>query len=241
MEQTPEQALTVIARVKNAFPTKFGLPRQGALAEDVEAVIVFEPPFRNPDALRGLEEYSHIWLLWAFSGVKREHWSATVRPPKLGGNTRVGVFATRSPFRPNAIGLSLVRLIGIEKTKEYGHILRVSGVDMMNDTAVYDLKPYLPYADCAPDARGGFSETYREAALVVDFPTPLLDRVPPPLQQALIGALGRDPRPGYQHDPMRVYGFFYGGMDVRFRVDGEVLTVCDVVPMEPSDKYAKKT
>lgn len=225
-----ENKLTVIARVRDAFPTKFGLPRQSGLVGEIEATIVFEPPFRHPDALRGLEAFSHIWVLWGFEGVERAGWSATVRPPKLGGNARVGVFATRSPFRPNAIALSCVRLTGIEKTEKYGHVLRVSGVDMMDGTAVYDIKPYLPYADCVPDARGGFSDAHRDDRLTVDFPRALLARVPAGLREALVGALARDPRPGYQDDPARVYGFLYGGADVRFRVENGVLTVCDVAP-----------
>ncbi len=225
-----EHGLTVVARVRDAFPTKFGLPRQSGLVGAIGATIVFEPPFRRPDALRGLENFSHIWVLWGFEGVERGRWSATVRPPKLGGNARVGVFATRSPFRPNAIGLSCVKLDAIEKTREFGHVLRVSGADMMDGTAVYDIKPYLPYADCVPDARGHLSGARGDGRLTVDFPETLLERVPEDLREALIGALSGDPRPGYQDDPARVYGFLYAGRDVRFRVESGTVTVCDVVP-----------
>ena len=215
----------IIARIRSDFPTKFGIPRQSGLVEDLRATVVFEPEYRNPDALRGLEEFSHLWLIWQFSQAVRENWSPTVRPPRLGGNTRMGVFATRSPFRPNPIGLSCVRLVGMEKDPELGHVLVVAGADLMDGTPILDIKPYLPYADSHPEALGGFTGNVGGKVLEVNFPPELLDQVPEDKREALIGVLSRDPRPSYQHDPERVYGMAFAGLEVHFSVDGDVLHV----------------
>ncbi|WP_209344567.1 tRNA (N6-threonylcarbamoyladenosine(37)-N6)-methyltransferase TrmO [Flavonifractor sp. AGMB03687] len=220
----------IIARIRSDFPTKFGIPRQSGLVEELKATIVFEPEYRNPDALRGLEEFSHIWLIWQFSEAVRDKWSPTVRPPRLGGNTRMGVFATRSPFRPNAIGLSCVRLEAIEKDPKLGTVLVVSGADLMDGTPILDIKPYLPYADAHPEALGGFTGNVGGKALEVEFPPELLAQVPEDKREALIGVLSRDPRPSYQHDPERVYGMAFGGCEVGFSVDGETLYVRSVEP-----------
>lgn len=221
-------ALTVIARVHNDFPTKFGLPRQSGLIDTLRSTVVFEPAFRNPDALRGLTGYSHVWLIWGFSAFAREGWSPMVRPPRLGGNKRMGVFATRSPNRPNPLGLSCVRLERIESTPQ-GDVLIVSGADMMDGTPVFDIKPYLPYADCKPEAAGGFTDSTTFGRLHVIFPERWLATVPQVQRETLLSVLAGDPRPAYQDDPDRVYGFGYAGMDVRFTVAGDVLTVCEVV------------
>lgn len=223
-----DKPLRVIARVRNDFPTKFGLPRQSGLAESLRSLIVFEKAFRVPEALRGLEAFSHIWLIWGFHQARRDAWSPTVRPPKLGGNTRMGVFATRSPFRPNALGLSCVRLEKIVDLGEAGRALLVFGADMMDGTPVYDVKPYLPYADCRPEAVGGFADAHVSDALPVDFPAALLARVPEDRRAALLEALRQDPRPAYQADDTRVYGMPYAGLDIRFCVQDGVLRVCDV-------------
>ena len=215
----------VIATIRSDFPTKFGIPRQSGLVEELRATVVFEPDYRNPDALRGLEEFSHIWLIWQFSQAVRDRWSPTVRPPRLGGNTRMGVFATRSPFRPNPIGLSCVRLEAIEKDPELGHVLVVSGADLMDGTPILDIKPYLPYADAHPEALGGFTGNVGGEVLAVEFPTELLSQVPEDKREALMGVLARDPRPPYQHDPDRVYGMAFGGLEVSFSVEGERLSV----------------
>ncbi len=222
--------MQVIARVRNDFPTKFGLPRQSGLAP-VEALVVFEPPYRVPEALRGLEGFSHLWLIWGFHRAERASWSPTVRPPRLGGNRRVGVFATRSPFRPNPLGLSCVRLERMVETPGEGLALVVSGADMMDGTPVYDIKPYLPYADCHPEATGGFAEAALGYQVQVFCPEELLARVPEKRRPALLAALAQDPRPAYQRDGERVYGMPYAGLDVRFRVAEGVLTVVDVVPL----------
>ncbi|HIZ84706.1 MAG TPA: tRNA (N6-threonylcarbamoyladenosine(37)-N6)-methyltransferase TrmO [Firmicutes bacterium] len=222
-------AAKVIAHIRSDFPTKFGLPRQSGLA-DTEARIVFTPPYRNPDALRGLEDFSHIWLIWEFSGALREDWSPTVRPPRLGGNRRMGVFATRSPFRPNALGLSAVRLEEIRLHTEEGPQLLVSGADLMDGTPIFDIKPYLPYADCLPDAVGGFTDKTAFSHLAVDFPAPLLERIPSEKREALKQVLAQDPRPAYQKDSRRVYGFAFAGAEIRFRVEGEKLYVLEVEP-----------
>lgn len=219
-----------IARIRSDFPTKFGIPRQSGLVEELKATIVFEPEYRNPDALRGLEEFSHIWLIWQFSEAVRDKWSPTVRPPRLGGNARIGVFATRSPFRPNAIGLSCVKLEAIEKDPKLGTVLVVSGADLMDGTPILDIKPYLPYADSHPEATGGFTGNVGGKVLAVEFPPELLAQVPEDKREALIGVLSRDPRPSYQHDPQRVYGMAFAGLEVGFTVDGEVLTVRLVKP-----------
>ena len=220
----------IIATIRSDFPTKFGIPRQSGLVEELKATIVFEPEYRNPDALRGLEEFSHIWLIWQFSEAVRDKWSPTVRPPRLGGNTRMGVFATRSPFRPNAIGLSCVRLEEIRKDPKLGTVLVVSGADLMDGTPILDIKPYLPYADSHPEALGGFTGNVGGKVLEVDFPPELLAQVPEGKRGALIGVLSRDPRPSYQHDPDRVYGMAFGGWEVGFSVDGDTLHVRWVKP-----------
>ena len=222
--------MQIIARVHNDFPTKFGLPRQSGLVSEIQSVIVFEPEYRVPEALRGLEGYSHLWILWEFHQAVREKWSPTVRPPRLGGNTRMGVFATRSPFRPNPIGLSCVRLVDIRRTEQYGTVLVVSGADMMDGTPVYDLKPYLPYADCHPEATGGFAQEAmaNRPPLKVNIPENCLARIPAARRSALIGALAQDPCPAYQDDPRRVYGLPFAGLDVRFTVAEGTLTVVEV-------------
>ena len=216
--------MKVIARIRSDFPEKFGIPRQSGLVPQLRAKIIFEPEFRNADALRGIEGFSHLWLIWQFSAAVRETWSPTVRPPRLGGNERVGVFATRSPFRPNAIGLSCVRLEGIAHEEGLGDVLLVSGADLMDGTPIYDIKPYLPYADAHPEARGGFAPLPKET-VAVDCPPELLAALPEGQREALLGVLAQDPRPQYQNDPERVYGMSFGGWDVRFRVRGERLEV----------------
>ena len=217
--------MQIIARMHSEFPEKFGIPRQSGLVKELRGMVVFELEYRNTDALRGLEGFSYIWLLWQFSRAVREEWSPTVRPPRLGGNERLGVFATRSPFRPNPIGLSCVKLVGIEKDPELGHMLVVSGADLMDGTPILDIKPYLPYADAHPEALGGFTGNVGGKVLDVAFPPELLDKVPEDKQEALTGVLSRDPRPSYQHDPERVYGMAFAGLEVRFTVDGDVLYV----------------
>ena len=221
--------MDIIAHIETDFPTKFGVPRQSGLIPDLRGRIVFERPFRNPDCVRGLDGFSHIWLLWQFSGAVRTKWSATVRPPRLGGNERVGVFATRSPFRPNAIGLSSVRLEWIEMDEALGPVLYVLGADLMDGTPVYDIKPYLPFTDSHPDATGGFADAARGHGLAVRFPDALLALVPEDAREPLMSVLAHDPRPSYQDDPSRRYGVPFAGRDVRFTVADGVLTVCEVV------------
>ena len=225
MEQIP---IKVIANIHSDFPTKFGIPRQSGLVEELTAQIVFTPDYRVPEAVRGLEEFSHIWLVWQFSGAVRESWSPTVRPPRLGGNTRMGVFATRSPFRPNAIGLSCVRLLKVEPNTPQGPVLTVAGADLMDGTPILDIKPYVPYADCKPEATGGFTDHAGDFLLHVEFPPNLLEQVPESRREALIGVLSHDPRPSYQRNPERVYGMEFAGVNVRFRVAEGILTVIDV-------------
>lgn len=215
-----------IARIKSDFPTKFGIPRQAGIVDALEAVIVFEPEYRNPDALRGMEGFSHLWLIWQFSEAVRDTWSPTVRPPRLGGNTRLGVFATRSPFRPNALGLSCVKLVGLEETAE-GTVIRVSGADLMDGTPIFDIKPYIPYADCHPDALSGFAPD-SGAKLSVSFGDGVEKNIPENKLGALIGVLENDPRPRYQNDPERVYAMEFAGFEVKFTVDGDALTVISV-------------
>ena len=218
--------MKIIARIHNAFDEKFGVPRQSGLAEEVISTIVFEEEFRAAEALRGIEEFSHLWLIWAFDRAERETWSPTVRPPRLGGNKRVGVFATRSPFRPNAIGLSCVRLLGVEKTPE-GHVLKVAGADLVNGTPIYDIKPYLPYADCKPDATGGFTDGTVKRTVEVRFSGETLKQLTEGERRELTAILKEDPRPAYQEDPEREYAFSFGGKNIRFKVAGGVLTVLE--------------
>jgi tRNA-Thr(GGU) m(6)t(6)A37 methyltransferase TsaA len=220
-----------IARMRSDFPSKFGIPRQSGLVQELKSTIVFEPEFRNADTLRGLDGYSHLWLIWQFSEAVRNDWSPTVRPPRLGGNVRMGVFATRSPFRPNNLGLSCVRLIGVEQTATEGTVVHVAGADLMDGTPIFDIKPYVPYSDCHPDALGGFTTTAGEFLLKVDFPKVLLSRIPANKQDAAIGVLSHDPRPSYQRDPNRVYGLPFAGYDIHFTVQEDQLQVCDVIPL----------
>lgn len=221
-----------IAHIRSDFAEKFGVPRQSGLVDALEASIVFTPPYRSPDALRGLEDFSHLWLIWVFDRAIRESWSPTVRPPRLGGNARMGVFATRSPFRPNPIALSCVKLEGIEQTAE-GPVLRVRGADLVDGTPILDIKPYIPYADCHPDALGGFAAVPAGESLTVEIPPELLERIPAQRREALRGVLAQDPRPHYQNDPNRVYGFPFAGMEVRFTVEGTILRVRDILPAKP--------
>ena len=226
MEQTA--SVRIIAHIRSDFQQKFGIPRQSGLVDELEAQIIFEPEFRNPEALRGVEGFSHLWLIWEFSQAKRDKWSPTVRPPRLGGNQRLGVFATRSPFRPNPIGLSCVRLVGVDLHTLDGPVIRVAGADLLDGTPIYDIKPYLPYADCKPEAVGGFAAQPKEATLSVDLPEELAFQVPAEKRAALIGVLAQDPRPPYQDDPERVYGMEFGGMEVRFRVEEDRLYVLEI-------------
>lgn len=221
--------MQIIARIHTDFPTKFGVPRQSGLASALESTIVFEPEFRNPDALRGIEDFSHIWLIWQFDRALREGWSPTVLPPKLGGKTRVGVFATRSPFRPNSIGLSSVRLTGVEPQTKDGPILHVAGADLVDGTPIFDIKPYLPYADAHPDAIDGFEGKRHAEPLRVVFPPELEAQIPPEKREGLRQALSCGPIPGYQHDPTRRYGFNFCGRDVRFTIADGTLTVVEIV------------
>lgn len=220
-----QHAMKVIARIRSDFTEKFGIPRQSGLVEALEARIVFEPEYRNPDAVRGMEGFSHIWLIWQFSRAVRANWSPTVRPPRLGGNTRMGVFATRSPFRPNALGLSSVKLLKVEPNTPQGPVLTVGGADLLDSTPIFDIKPYLPYVDAHPDARGGFTDTTKFYTLQVQAEPEVLEQIPADKRDALLGVLRSDPRPSYQHDPERLYGLSFGGVEVKFKVDGDVLTV----------------
>jgi tRNA-Thr(GGU) m(6)t(6)A37 methyltransferase TsaA len=222
-------SMKVIARIHTEFSTKFGIPRQSGLVDALKAIIVFEPEYRNPDAFRGLDEFSHIWLIWEFSEAIRDTWTPMVKPPRLGGNKRMGVFATRSPFRPNSIGLSSVRLENIEMNPDLGPILHVAGADLMDNTPIYDIKPYLPYTDSHPEAVGGFADNFIDYALKVVFPEEWLAMIPMDKREALIGVLSQDPRPSYQKDPMRIYGFEFDKFDIRFSVRDNVLTVCEIV------------
>lgn len=230
--QTEGAPLKIIARIRTDFPTKFGIPRQSGLIDSLKGVIIFEPEYRNPDAIRGLEGFSHIWLIWGFSESVRDSWSPTVRPPRLGGNKRIGVFATRSPFRPNAIGLSSIKLEGIEFNTETGPVLHVSGADLMNNTPIYDIKPYIAYTDSHPEAVGGFVDPLKDYLLKVEFPKELLEIIPLERREAIIGVLSHDPRPSYQNDPERIYGLEFAGFDIRFTVRDTTLTVCEVVRSE---------
>ena len=220
--------MKTIATIKTDFPTKFGIPRQSGIIASLQGRIVFEPEYRNPEAVRGLEEFSHIWLIWEFSETVREEWSPTVRPPRLGGNVRKGVFATRSPFRPNPIGLSSVKLDKIEIDPKLGPVLHVSGADLMDGTPIYDIKPYIAYTDSHPEAVSGFASKPAEYLLEVDFPEHLLESVPADLRESLIDVLAHDPRPQYHDDPERVYGMEFGGMEVKFQVEEMHLKVVEV-------------
>jgi len=221
--------MKVVARIKSPFSGKFGIPRQSGLVPELRSTIVFEPEYRNPEALRGMEGFSHLWLIWQFSEAARDTWSPTVRPPRLGGNTRMGVFATRSPFRPNPIGLSCVEIVAIEEQPGHGTVIVVSGADLMDGTPIYDIKPYTVYADCHPEARSGFASTVWERELELDFPSELRGRLSnAELCEALCGVLRNDPRPSYHNDPERVYGMDFGGYNVKFSVSGGVLKVLDI-------------
>ena len=230
MNQKSNEAMTlkVIAHIRTAFPTKFGIPRQSGLVDSLRGEIIFTPEYRSADAVRGLEEFSHIWLVWQFSGAVRDTWSPTVRPPRLGGNTRMGVFSTRSPFRPNPLGLSSVKREGIEMRPEVGPVLLVRGADLMDDTPIYDIKPYIPYADCHPDAAAGFTAQTQFHHVEVVCPEEVWAQVPAAERDGLRGVLENDPRPSYQHDPERVYGMEFAGLEVHFKVDGDTLTVTDI-------------
>ncbi len=217
-----------IAHMRSDFPTKFGIPRQSGLVEELRSVIVFEPEYRSEDALRGIEDFSHLWLIWQFSQAVREGWSPTVRPPRLGGNTRMGVFATRSPFRPNNLGLSCVRLLEVKHTQQYGTVLIVGGADLLDGTPIFDIKPYIPYSDSRPEAAGGFTDRVSDFLLDVKFPQELLEKLPADKQAAAVGVLSHDPRPSYQRKPGRVYGLNFAGFDIRFTVEDAVLTVQSV-------------
>ena len=220
--------ITPIARMKSDFSTKFGIPRQSGLVQELRSTIVFQPEFRNADALRGIEGFSHLWIIWQFSEAVRTEWSPTVRPPRLGGNTRMGVFATRSPFRPNNLGLSCVKLLGVEETAEFGTVIHVGGADLMDGTPIFDIKPYIPYADCQPDAVGGFTDTAGDFLLEVDFPVHLLSILPASKREAAVQVLSHDPRPSYQRKPGRIYGLTFAGFDIRFTVEENRLTVVAV-------------
>ena len=219
--------LTPIAHIRSDFSEKFGIPRQSGLVEELTATVVFEPEYRDISALQGLDGFSHLWLIWEFSKVRG--WSPTVRPPRLGGNRRMGVFATRSPFRPNPLGLSCVRLREIRRDRALGPVLIVAGADLLDGTPIYDVKPYLPYADCRPDAVGGFAARPKEADLTVECPPALLDRVPADKRAALLAVLAQDPRPQYQDDPERVYGMAFAGLEVKFQVAGDRLAVTEIL------------
>lgn len=224
--------LKVIARIHSDFPTKFGIPRQSGLIDSLKSTIVFEPAYRNADALRGLEGYSHIWLIWQFSETVMEDWCPTVRPPRLGGNIKMGVFASRSPFRPNAIGLSSVKLDKIQLESPQGPLLFVSGADLMHGTPIYDIKPYLPYVDCHPDATGGFALQSKAGTLTVNFPQQLRGLMPQENLGTLLEILAQDPRPAYQNTPNRIYGFEFAGFEVRFTVENNLLTVKELLPIK---------
>lgn len=220
----------VIAHIENDYKEKFGIPRQSGLVESLVSRIVFEPEYRNPDAFRGIEGYSHLWLLWHFSEADRgDEWSPTVRPPRLGGNTRVGVFATRSPFRPNSVGMSSVKLERFEVDRALGPVLYVSGADLLDGTPIFDVKPYLAYVDSHPEAKDGFALNQKEGTLQVEVPAEWLERIPEEKREGLKELLAQDPRPQYQNDPERVYKMRFGEQEVWFQVDGAMLTVCNIL------------
>lgn len=228
--------MNIVARIQTDFSTKFGIPRQSGLVKKLKATIIFEPEYRNVEAVRGLEDFSHIWLIWEFSEAKRDNWSPTVRPPRLGGNKRVGVFATRSPFRPNPIGLSSVELDKIEIHPKFGPILHVSGADLMDGTPIFDIKPYVPYCDNHSEATGGFTDDFKREKLSVVFSESLSKIIPKEKKAALHEVLAQDPRPSYQHDDERVYGLDFSGFDVRFKVIEKELIVESVIPLRKKDK-----
>ncbi|MGN1184395.1 MAG: tRNA (N6-threonylcarbamoyladenosine(37)-N6)-methyltransferase TrmO [Oliverpabstia sp.] len=230
-EHQKETFMRPIAHIHSNFPSKFGIPRQSGIVTSLKSTIVFEPEFRNPEALRGLEEFSHIWLIWEFSQSARSSWSATVRPPRLGGNERKGVFATRSPFRPNPIGLSCVHLDSIEWDTPQGAILHVSGADLMDKTPIYDIKPYIPYADCHPNATGSFAQQHKDDVLSVEISDHWMALIPEEHRDAVIGILEQDPRPAYHHDENRIYGFLYAGMEIKFQVHGNTATIYAIEKM----------
>jgi tRNA-Thr(GGU) m(6)t(6)A37 methyltransferase TsaA len=229
--------LLTIAHIETDFPTKFGVPRQSGLVSGLKGRIVFEPEYRNPEALRGLDGFSHIWLLWDFSEARRdgEKWQPTVRPPRLGGNRRMGVFATRSPFRPNNIGLSSVRILSIDLHTPDGPVIEVEGADLMDGTPIFDIKPYLPFTDSHPDAVGGFADAFVDYGLQVNFPAELLALVPEEKRESLLGVLAQDPRPAYQEDPARVYGFGFAGFEIKFTVAEDTLTVQEILSKQPEE------
>lgn len=226
-----QRSIAPIAHIECDLPTKFGLPRQSGLVNGLVSRVIFEPLYRDPVAFRGIEGYSHLWLIWGFSENGRDAWASTVKPPRLGGNRRMGVFATRSPYRPNALGLSSVKLERIALDPKLGPILTVSGADLMNGTPIYDVKPYLPFTDSHPDAAAGFAGDVFGHALEVVFPDALLEKIPPDRREALFGILAQDPRPAYIDDPARRFGFPYLQYDVRFTVDGDTLTVVEIADL----------
>lgn len=218
-----------IAHIRTDFSTKFGVPRQSGLVKELKGMIIMEPEYRNPDAFRGLEGFSWLWIIWQFSETICEEWSPTVRPPRLGGNIKKGVFATRSPFRPNSLGLSSVKIEEIRMDHpEYGPVIYVSGIDMMDGTPIFDLKPYVPASDIHEDADGGFSSNVDDYRVEVIFPQEMLEKIPEEKREPLIAVLAEDPRPAYQRDPDRIYGFGFAGFEIKFKVQDKTLTVCKV-------------
>ena len=218
-----------IAKIYNDFPSKFGIPRQSGRIAELESKIIFEKEFRNEDAFRGIEQFSHLWLIWEFSENKKEEWHTTVRPPRLGGNTRMGVFATRSPFRPNALGLSCVKLEAVEKDEKHDITLIVSGADLMNGTPIYDIKPYIPYADCIENAQGGFAEENKDYKAEVEIPESLLKIIPESKRKALIKVLEDDPRPSYKTETEKAYGFPFADWEIKFTAKGNKIVVTDII------------
>lgn len=221
--------MKIIAHIYNDFPEKFGIPRQSGLVKGLTGTIIFEKEYRVREALEGIEDFSHLWLIWQFSENLRDNWSPTVRPPRLGGEKRKGVFATRSPFRPNPVGLSCVKLEEVQHTDKYGTVLIVSGIDLMNGTPIYDIKPYIAYCDSVPEASEGFARDVKDYELKVNFDDCLLKKIPEDKQKALIGILKQDPRPAYHNDSERIYGVKFADFDIKFKVDKDVLTVVDVL------------
>ncbi len=230
-KQEEQLSLNIVARINTDFPEKFGIPRQSNIIDSLKAKIIFEPHYRNPDAVRGLEGFSHIWLIWGFLNTQRDSWSPMVKPPRLGGNKRMGVFATRSPFRPNPLGLSSVKLERVELHPELGPILHVAGADLMDQTPIYDIKPYLAYTDSHAEATGGFADPVKDYGLEVEFPQELQNMIPKIHHEALYGVLGHDPRPSYHDDPDRIYGLGFAGYNIRFTVKEGKLKVCEVTLM----------